>query len=82
MTTIQAKVDRLTKIAEEMIAVALITENKELLPGYTSGAHVDLFSPTGVTRSYSLTESSLNRTVRQYVIAVGLLPKSHGGAEV
>ena len=50
----------MTKIAEEVIAVALITENKELLPGYTSGAHVDLFSPTGVKRSYSLTESSLN----------------------
>lgn len=82
MTTIQAKVDRLTKIAEEVIAVALITENKELLPGYTSGAHVDLFSPTGVKRSYSLTESSLNTTVRQYVIAVGLLPTSRGGSEV
>ena len=37
--------DRLTKIAEEVNAVALITENKELLPGYTSGAHVDLFPP-------------------------------------
>ena len=74
--------DRLTKIAEEVIAVALITENKELLPGYTSGTHVDLFSPTGVKRSYSLTESSLNTTVRQYVIAVGLLPTSRGGSEV
>lgn len=82
MTTIQAKVDRLTKIAEEVIAVALITENKELLPGYASGALVDLFSPTGVKRSYSLTESSLNTTVRQYVIAVGLLPTSRGGSEV
>jgi len=38
-------VDRLTKITEGVIEVALITENKELLPGYISGAHVDLFSP-------------------------------------
>jgi len=65
LTTIQAKVDRLTKIAEGVIEVALITENKELLPGYISGAQVDLFPPTGVTRSYLLTESSLNKTNQQ-----------------
>lgn len=74
--------DKLTKIAEGVIEVALITENKELLPGYTSGAHVDLFFPTGVTRSYSLTESSFNRTMRQYVVAVGLSPIRRGGSEV
>lgn len=81
LITIQTKVDRLTKIAEGVIEVTLIAENEELLPGYTPGAHVDLFLPNGVTRAYSLTDSSFNRTMRQYVIAVGLSPTSRGGSD-
>jgi hypothetical protein len=82
LTNIQAKVDRLTKIAERVIEVALITENKELLPRYISGAHIDLFSPPALHVLVRSQNPALTRTMRQYVVAVGLAPTSRGGSEV
>ncbi len=49
-----------------------------LLPPFTAGAHIDLYLPQGVVRSYSLVNSQDER--HRYVIAVQREPESRGGS--
>ena len=49
-----------------------------LLPAFTAGAHVDLYLPDGLVRSYSLANPQDER--HRYVIAVQREPESRGGS--
>jgi ferredoxin-NADP reductase len=81
LITTQVKVEKLVKIAESVMEITMSDENQQLLPSYTCGAHIDLYFPNGITRAYSLTQASSNQPMQQYVVAVGLAPKSRGGSE-
>lgn len=81
MITTRVKVENLVKIAESVMEITMSDENQQLLPGCTCGAHIDLYFPNGITRAYSLTQASSNQPMQQYVVAVGLVPKSRGGSE-
>ncbi|WP_028228538.1 PDR/VanB family oxidoreductase [Paraburkholderia ferrariae] len=51
-----------------------------LLPAAEPGSHVAVVLPNGLTRQYSLLESSNSLTQRSYVIGVKLDPQSRGGS--
>lgn len=60
----------------------LVDEADKALPGFTAGAHIDLYLAPGLVRSYSLVQPSFGHATDQYVIAVALAPNSRGGSEL
>jgi ferredoxin-NADP reductase len=52
-----ARVARLQRLTDEVMAVDLVAAHGPRLPTYAPGAHIDLHLPGGYMRSYSLAES-------------------------
>ncbi|WP_050808384.1 Rieske 2Fe-2S domain-containing protein [Asticcacaulis biprosthecium] len=50
----------------------------EKLPKFTAGAHIDVFLPDNLKRSYSIASSPL--ATDHYLLGVGLTPDSNGGS--
>ncbi len=74
--SLKLRVHRLEWEAEGVLEVELRGEGE--LPGFTSGAHIDLHLPNGFSRSYSLTSSPEQRD--RYCVGVGLDASSKGGS--
>jgi ferredoxin-NADP reductase len=64
--------------ADNVISLKLRAAGPEDLPGWTPGAHIDLFLPSGLTRQYSLCGDPDDR--RHYQIAILREPNGRGGS--
>lgn len=64
--------------AEGILSYELRDPNCGQLPAFTAGAHVDVVTPNGAVRSYSLCNDESER--HRYVIGVQLDPQSRGGS--
>lgn len=64
--------------AEGIRSYELRHPNSGQLPAFTAGAHVDVVTPSGAVRSYSLCNDESER--HRYVIGVQLDPHSRGGS--
>ena len=80
MRTLEVEVVRRQTLATGIVELALEADNRGLLPGYGAGAHVDVWMPGGLSRSYSLTTPAGPSGANRYVIAVGLSASSRGGS--
>jgi ferredoxin-NADP reductase len=64
--------------AQGIVSYELRAPGNEALPAFTAGAHIDLYLPDGMTRSYSLANDPGER--QRYVIAVQLAEQGRGGS--
>lgn len=64
--------------ASGIVSVEFRSPDDADLPPFEAGAHIDLHLPNGITRSYSLSNSPLER--RRYVVGVLNDPNSRGGS--
>ncbi len=65
-------------LAEGVVSVELRPVGGEPLPPFSAGAHIDLYLPSGMVRSYSLVNPQEER--HRYVIAVNRDAASRGGS--
>ncbi len=65
-------------LAEGIVSVELRAAGGEPLPPFSAGAHIDLYLPGGMVRSYSLVNPQEER--HRYVIAVNRDAASRGGS--
>lgn len=75
---ITATVTRRESIATDIVLIELRAADRQELPAFTPGAHIDLYLPDGVIRSYSLV--NLESEPRHYCIAVQNDANSRGGS--
>ncbi len=75
---LSVRVARKTLVAEGICSFELVPADGECLPKYKAGAHVDVITPSGHTRQYSL--CSPRSEGRSYRIAVLKDPTGRGGA--
>lgn len=77
------RVERMTRLTPDVLAVELVHPRGGRLPGYTPGSHIDLFLPGGFTRPYSLARAmpaSDDGRCDRYVIGVKREAASRGGS--
>ncbi len=67
-------------IATDVVGITLCRPDFTPLPSWTPGAHIDVFTPEGRQRHYSLTGD--RRDLRHYRIAVRRVPDGAGSAEL
>jgi tetrachlorobenzoquinone reductase len=72
------RVTRLTHEAEDVIGIELRSPDAAVLPAFTAGAHLDVQTPSGVLRQYSLTNDPTERD--RYCLGIGLARDSRGGS--
>lgn len=75
---LQVLVNRKIAVAEDIVSFELIAANGEPLPAFSAGAHIDVRTPTGLTRQYSLCNHPQER--HRYLIGVLKDPASRGGS--
>jgi ferredoxin-NADP reductase len=71
-------VDNITNECDDVILIDFIDPNRDALPQWNPGAHVDVHIPTGIVRQYSLCGDHHDRS--RYTIAVLREPSSRGGS--
>ena len=64
--------------AKGILLLELRDEKKQALPSFTPGSHIEIYLANGLTRHYSLLNSSVESD--RYVFAVSLDPNSQGGS--
>jgi vanillate O-demethylase ferredoxin subunit len=67
-----------TDEAEAIRSFELVSPDGDLLPGFAAGAHIDVHTPQGTTRQYSLLNDDRER--HRYVIAVLREEDGRGGS--
>lgn len=70
-------VDGLWREGDKSLAIRLVSECGDPLPGWQPGAHIDVHLPCGLVRQYSLTGASDSES---YLICVGREVASRGGS--
>jgi ferredoxin-NADP reductase len=75
---LQARVRTLRTEAQGVLSIELVPQDGQHFPAFTAGSHVDLHLPNGITRCYSLLNSTQERD--RYVLGVLSDPKSRGGS--
>lgn len=78
MSTLQVWVHTLRHEAQDIIGIELRPKAGENLPPFEAGAHIDLYLPGGLVRSYSLANDSRER--HRYVLGVLKDKASRGGS--
>lgn len=73
------RVNAVEAIADGVVSIELASSDGLMLPPFEAGAHIDVFLPIGIMRSYSLI-NPLDRS-GCYRIAVQLDPSSRGGSD-
>jgi vanillate O-demethylase ferredoxin subunit len=74
---IEARLKAIREEADGILSFEFCERDGHSLPEFEAGAHIDLFLPGGLVRSYSLCNPS-DRA--KYVVAVNKDPKSRGGS--
>ncbi|MBC3192940.1 oxidoreductase [Pseudonocardia sp. C8] len=72
------RVERLTRLSDDVVEVRLADPAGGELPGWEPGAHLTLDLPVGLTRQYSLCGPPTDRT--GWTVAVHRAPDSRGGS--
>lgn len=67
-------------LAQGVRKLSLVARQGQRLPAFAPGAHVDLYLPNGVVRSYSLINDGADESVQRYELAIGLDVNSRGGS--
>ncbi|KXU90304.1 ferredoxin [Paraburkholderia monticola] len=75
---LQARVRTLRHEAEGVLSIELVPVDGAHFPAFSAGSHVNLHLPNGLTRSYSLLNST--DEVDRYVLGVLCDPNSRGGS--
>jgi len=78
MQRLNARLHAIQWLADGIRAFELRPLDAQVWPPVTAGAHIDLFLPNGLVRSYSLV--NLAGECHRYVIAASLDPASRGGS--
>ncbi len=73
-------VDRVERVAADVVALTLRSATGGALPAWRPGAHIDVFLPSGRQRQYSLCGDPANRW--RYRIAVRAIPGGSGSREL
>lgn len=76
---LQVLVSRKIAVAEGICSFELCSLNGAPLPPFTAGAHIDVQTPVGATRQYSLCNHPEER--HRYMIGVLKDPQSRGGSQ-
>lgn len=71
-------VNKVTDEAESIRSFEFVCPDGDLLPGFAAGAHIDVHTPEGTTRQYSLLNDERER--HRYVIAVLREEEGRGGS--
>lgn len=77
-TTLQVVVDGMVRQGRHNLAINLVAENGQPLPGWQPGAHIDVHLRDGLVRQYSLTGQ--NDNTRHYQICIARDQQSRGGS--
>jgi vanillate O-demethylase ferredoxin subunit len=79
--TLTVRVERITRHTAEVSAFELVHPWGGRLPAFEPGAHIDVHTPGGFTRQYSLAQADdAAGAERRYVIGVKREPMSRGGS--
>lgn len=78
MDSLQVKVVRKTREAEDIVSFELARADGTPLPPFSAGSHIDVQIPGGLTRQYSLCNDAIEQ--HRYRIAVLRDPASRGGS--
>lgn len=78
MTAIQVQVRRKVREAQDIFSFELERVDGQPLPGFSAGSHIDVHTPGGPVRQYSLVDDS--QAPQRYRIAVLRDPNSRGGS--
>ncbi len=78
MNTIDVKVVRKTREAEDIVSFELANVTGTPLPAFSAGSHIDVHAADGMVRQYSLCNDP--QETHRYLIAVLRDPKSRGGS--
>lgn len=73
-------VDGLWRQGDKSLAVRLVAQNRQPLPGWQPGAHIDVHLPCGIIRQYSLTGAHSDGVCDSYLICVAQDRASRGGS--
>jgi vanillate O-demethylase ferredoxin subunit len=76
--TLRVRVERITRAARDIHAFELVPTEVSRLPGFEPGAHLEVHTPGGHVRQYSLCNDA--RETHRYVIAVQREPRGRGGS--
>lgn len=76
---LQVLVSRKIPVADGIYSFELQAPDGSALPPFTAGAHIDVHTPAGVTRQYSLCNHPEER--HRYLIGVLKDPQSRGGSQ-
>lgn len=76
--TLAVRVAAIRQEADDIRSFELVDVRGQPLPGFTPGAHVDVYMPGNMVRQYSLCSSDSD--LCRYLIAVKLEPASRGGS--
>ena len=77
-TTMKAKLNNITREAEDISVLEFGTADGAALARFSAGAHIDLYLANGLVRSYSLVNSPTER--HRYVIGVKKEEAGRGGS--
>jgi len=68
-----------TDEGSNVVSIDLVSPNRDELPPFEAGSHIDVLTPSGQIRQYSLCGSPFDRC--RYRIGVALHPTSRGGSQ-
>lgn len=74
----RVRVARKYEEADDIVILDLVRDDQEPLPAYEAGAHIDVTTPSGAVRQYSL--CGTRGEVQTYQIAVLREPQGRGGS--
>ena len=78
--TLTVRVTRIVRQTPEILAFELSHPWGRALPPYSAGAHVDIHTPGGFTRQYSIAGALAATSPAFYMVAVKREPESRGGS--
>lgn len=76
---LRVKVSRKHLVADDICSFELSPVDEQILPAFTAGAHIDVWTPAGTVRQYSLCNHPEER--HRYLIGVLRDPHSRGGSQ-
>jgi len=77
--TFKVKVKNIKQEVEEIKSFILVNQNGNALPAFSAGAHIDIHTPSGIIRQYSLCNGPDEKD--HYMLAIKKEPESRGGSK-
>jgi vanillate monooxygenase ferredoxin subunit len=77
--TLTVRVNKIVREADDIFSYELVDPEGKSLPPFSAGSHVDVHTPAGIIRQYSLANDE--REIHRYVVAIQREPQSRGGSK-